>query len=158
MPLTSDHKRTFSVRPSVGSPVAVYEVLVPPVPTRLEEPTPVRPIHIPYCVAVPAVHWNVTVEEQHANGIHKMNSSRSSFWTLRANDFHLAQPFSRDQQVVPVRQMHHAQERGAWHVRQRICRVFRSARSPKHVSLCSFGRQVVPADSPASSARTAPRR
>src|ERR1035441_9624491 len=110
MPLTSDHKRTFSVRPSVGSPVAVYEVLAPPVPTRLEEPTPVLPIHSPYCVAVPAVHWNVTVEEQHANGIHKMNSSRSSFWTLRANDFHLAQPFSRDQQVVPVRQMHHRSE------------------------------------------------
>ena len=63
MPLTSDHKRTYSVRPSVGSPVAVYEVLVPPVATRLADPAPVLPIHRPYCDAVPAVHWNVTVDE-----------------------------------------------------------------------------------------------
>ena len=63
MPLTSDHKRTYSVRPSVGSPVAVYEVLVPPVATRLADPAPVLPIHRPYCDAVPAVHWKVTVDE-----------------------------------------------------------------------------------------------
>jgi hypothetical protein len=63
-PLTSDHKRTYSVRPSVGNPVAVYEVLVPPGgAARLADPTPLLPIHNPYCVAVPAVHWNVTDDE-----------------------------------------------------------------------------------------------
>src|SRR5450759_5053322 len=63
MPLTSDHKRTYSARPSMGSPVAVYEVLVPPIPTSWDDPAPVLPIHSPYCVAVPVVHWKVTVDE-----------------------------------------------------------------------------------------------
>jgi hypothetical protein len=29
----------------------------------LDDPTPVLPIHSPYCVAVPVVHWKVTVDE-----------------------------------------------------------------------------------------------
>ena len=50
--------------PSVGSPAAVYEVPAPPGEyPKLDDPTPVLPIHSPYWVAVPAVHWNVTVED-----------------------------------------------------------------------------------------------
>jgi len=62
--LTNDHKRTYSIRPSVGSAVAVYEVLVPDGGVaRLEDPTPVLPIHSPYCVALPVLHWNVTLDD-----------------------------------------------------------------------------------------------
>jgi hypothetical protein len=44
--------------------VAVYEVLVPPGgAARLDDPAPALPIHKPYCVAAPAVHWKVTVGE-----------------------------------------------------------------------------------------------
>src|ERR1035441_1326199 len=64
MPLTSDHKRTYSARPSKGSPVAIYDkALVPPVATRLFDSTPVLPIHSPYLDDIPAVHETVSVEE-----------------------------------------------------------------------------------------------
>ena len=44
--------------------MAAYEVLaLAGGVARLDEPTPVLPIHRPYCVAVPAVHWNVTDDE-----------------------------------------------------------------------------------------------